>query len=93
MKYVLIFIYRLLNIIFLFLYGIVGFLYFGLLPIWMIFGYLFYGEDYFFNDPCEHCENIFEIIRYPLNKFKEFIDDIDDHEFKFNYKFNKDFWK
>lgn len=93
MKHILIFIYRLLNIIFFALRIIAGFIYMGLLPIWMILGYLFYGEDYFDTDPTEHCENIFKIICYPLNKFEKFIDNIDDHEFTFNFKFNGDFWK
>lgn len=93
MKYILIFIYRLLNIIFFILLLIAGCIYFCLLPIWLIFGYLFNGDDYFNEDPIEHCNNIFEIIRYPLNKFKEFINNMDNIEFNFNKIFNNKFWK
>ena len=95
MKYTLIFIYRLLNSIFSILGIIAGGIYLVSLPIWMLFGYLFYGNDYFMEDPSEHAENIFEVICYPLNKFKEFIDNMDDNniEFNFNKFFNNNFWK
>lgn len=95
MKYTLIFIYRLLNSIFSILGIIVGGIYLISLPIWMLFGYLFYGDDYFKEEPGEHAENIFKVIYYPLNKFKEFIDNMDDNniEFNFNNFFNNNFWK
>lgn len=90
MKYILLFIYRILNII----YSIViATLMFFTFPFWSLIGYLFMGSECFETDMDEWIEIIWDISRYPLYKFEEFIDNIDDIEFNFNKIWNNKFWK
>lgn len=90
MKYILLFIYRILNIIFSI---IIATLMFFTFPIWPVFGYLFMGSDFFDIDVEDQIETVWNTLRYPLDKFYDFIDDMDDIEFNFNKFFNNKFWK
>lgn len=90
MKYILLFIYRILNII---VSIIIATLMFFTFPIWPVFGYLFKGSDYFDIDVEDQIENIWNTLRYPFDKFYDFIDDMGDIEFNFNNFFNNNFWK
>ena len=90
MNSILLFIYRILNIIF----SIVGIIIIILTFItWPLFGYLFMCSEYFDTDIDEHIEIVWDIIHYPLNKLYEFINDMDDFEFNFNKILNNKFWK
>lgn len=90
MKYILLFIYRILNIIFSI---VIATLMFFTFPIWPLFGYLFMGSDFFDIDIDDRIETIWNTLRYPLDKFYKFIDDMDDIEFNFNKIWNNKFWK
>lgn len=90
MKYILLFIYRILNII---VSIIIGTLMFFTFPIWPVFGYLFKGYDIYDVYSQNRIETIWYTLRYPLDKFYEFIDDMDDIEFNFNEIWNNKFWK
>lgn len=85
MKYILLFIYRILNII----VSIVAVIIIASTFLtWPLFGYLFMGSDYFAIDMEDHVEAVWDMIHYPLNKLYEFIDNMDNVEFNF-----KKFWK
>ena len=94
MKYILLFIYRILNIIVTSISGIIIVLGFGTFPIWMLFGYLFKGPDFFDVDVEDHIQAVWDIMHYPLDKLYDGITDMDDDiEFNFNKIFNNNFWK
>lgn len=94
MKYILLFIYRILNIIVTCITCIIIIIGFGTFPIWLLFGYLFKGSDFFDMDVEDHFDAVWDIMHYPLDKFYDFIDDMDDNiEFNFNKIWNNNFWK
>lgn len=86
MKYILIFIYRVLNLI---CFGCIG-LFALTFPIWPLFVYLFIGEKGFDYDVDEWFKYIYKIIHKPLDKFDDYIDNIDDN---FSISFNSKFWQ
>ena len=92
MKYILLFIYRILNIIFSI---IIATLMFFTFPIWPVFGYLFMGSDYFDMDVEDNIENVWNTLHYPLDKLYDGITDMDDDDIEFNFNkiFNNKFWK
>ena len=85
MKYILLFIYRILNVIVSIVSVIIILSTFITRPL---FGYLFMGSDYFDIEPEDQIEAVWDAIHYPLNKLYESIDDMDNVEFNFNK-----FWK
>ena len=86
MKYILLFICRILNII----YYIIGFIFLLTFPIWPLFAYLFGGSKVFEYDPGDWIEYLNNIMHYPLDIFEDYIDNIDD---KFSISFNSRFWQ
>lgn len=94
MKYISLFIYRILNIIVTIISCIIIIMVLGTFPIWLLFGYLFKGPDFFDEDVEDHIEAIWNIMHYPLDKLYDCIADMDDDiEFNFNKFFNNKFWK
>ena len=85
MKYILLFIYRILNVIVSIISVIIMVSTFF---TWPLFGYLFMGSDYFDIDLEDQAQNVWDAIHHPLNKLYEFIDNMDNVEFNF-----KKFWK
>lgn len=90
MKPILRFICRVLHIIFYIALIVIDAIYISLSPILVLFYYIFYGGILFDKDILEQIYKINKFFIYPLCRFENFIDDMDD--LKINV-FNNSFWR